>query len=130
MLVPFDLRWAPWKLAHGLMISRFCDVLHAFFTVRVVFSASRALLVHAFYHFAGLVHRELMFGGHVTFEQNFQKIVKLRIFCRSQGAVTSTSWVPGLSSLASIGGSHLKTGYCPCCGYILKLTCRCIEQPL
>ena len=83
MLVPFDLRWAPWKLAHGLMISRFCDVLHASFTVRVVFSASRALFVHALYDFLGLVPRELMFEGHVTFERNFQKIVKLRKLCRS-----------------------------------------------
>ena len=83
MLVPSDLRWAPWKLAHGLMISRFCDVLHAFFTVRVVFFAARALLVHAFYDFPGLVPRERMFEGHVTFERNFQKIVKLRKFCRS-----------------------------------------------
>ena len=64
------------------MISRFCDVLHA------SFSASRALLVHALYDFAGLVPRELMFEAHVTFERNFQKIVKLRKFCRSQGAVT------------------------------------------
>ena len=43
MLVPSDLRWAPWKLAHGLMISRFCDVLHASFTVRVVFFSPRGL---------------------------------------------------------------------------------------
>ena len=38
--------------------------------------------------FAGLVLREHMFEGHVTFERNFQKIVKLRKFRRSQGAVT------------------------------------------
>ena len=38
--------------------------------------------------FAGLVPRELMFEGHVTFERIFQKIVKLRKICRSQGAVT------------------------------------------
>ena len=80
--------------------------------------------------FAGLVLCEHMFDGHVTFERNFQKIVKLRKFCRSQGAVTSTPWAPGLSSLASIGGFRLKTGHCPCCGYILKLICRCIEQLL
>ena len=37
--------------------------------------ASRALLFISLYDFAGLVPRELMFEGHVTFEQIFQKIV-------------------------------------------------------
>ena len=60
----------------------------------------------------------------------FRKLSNVKNFCRSQGAVTSTPWAPGLSSLASIGGFRLKTGHCACCGYILKLMCRCIEQPL
>ena len=94
------------------------------------FFASRALLIHALYNFAGLVLREHMFEGHVIFERKFQKIVKLRKFRWSQCAVTSTPWAPGLSSLARIGGFRLKAGHCPCRGYILKLMCRCIEQPL
>ena len=59
-----------------------------FFDIPLLFSASRALLVHALYDFAGLVPRELMFEGHVTFERICQKIVKPRKFCWSQGAVT------------------------------------------
>ena len=130
MLIPSDFRWIPWELAHRLTISSFRDVVSTSLIVVSFFSASRALLIRALYNFAGLVLREHMFEGHVTFERNFQKIVKLRKIRRSQGAVTSTLWAPGLSSLASIGGFRLKAGYCPCCGYILKLMCRCIEQPL
>ena len=130
MLVPSDFRWAPWELAHRLTIFRFRDVVRTSLIVVSLFSASRALLIHVLCNFAGLVLREHMFESHVTFERNFQKIVRLRKFCRSQGAVTSIPWAPGLSSLASIGGFRLKAGHCPCCGYILKLMCRCIEQPL
>ena len=42
--------------------------------------ASRALILVSLYNFAGLVPRELMFEGHVTFERIFQNIVKLRNF--------------------------------------------------
>ena len=43
--------------------------------------------------YAGLVLREHMFEGHVTFERNFQKIIELRKFRRSQGALHP---LPGL----------------------------------
>ena len=88
MLIPSDFRWIPWELAHRLTIFRFRDVVRTSFVVVSPFSASRALLIHALYNFAGLVLHEHMFEGHVTFERNFQKIVKLRKFRRSQGAVT------------------------------------------
>ena len=130
MLIPSDFRWIPWELAHRLTIFRFPEVVRISLVVVSIFSASRALSIHVLYNFAGLVLREHIFEGHVTFERNFKKIVKRRKFRRSQGAVTSTPWAPGLSSLASIGGFRLNAGYCPCCGYILKLICRCIEQPL
>ena len=131
MLIPSDFRRIPWELAHRLTVSFFFrDVVRTSLVVLSLFSASRALLLHALHNFAELVLREHMFEGHVTFERNFQKIVKLRKFRRSQGAVTSTPWAPGLSSLASIGGFRLKARHCQCSGYILKLMCRCIEQPL
>ena len=88
MLIPSDFRWIPWELAHRLTIFRFRDVVRTSLVVVSLFSASWALLIHALYNFAGLVLREDMFEGHVTFERNFQKIVKLRKFRRSQGAVT------------------------------------------
>ena len=85
MLIPSDLRWIPWELAHRLTIFRFRDVVCTSLVDVSLFSASRAFLIHALYNFAGLVLREHMFEGHVTFERNFQKIVKLRKFLSVTG---------------------------------------------
>ena len=71
MLIPSDFRWIPWELAHRLTIFRFRDVVRTSFVVVSPFSASRALLIHALYNFAGLVLHE-----------------HIEKFRRSQGAVT------------------------------------------
>ena len=85
MLIPSEFRWIPWELAHRPTIYRVRDVVRTSLVGVSLFPASRALSIHALYNFAGLVLREHMFEGHVTFERNFQKIVKLRNFLSVTG---------------------------------------------
>ena len=102
MLIPSDFRWIPWELAHRLTIFRFRDVIRTSLVGVSLFFASRALLVHALYNFAGLVLREHMFEGHVIFERNFQKIVKLRKFL----SVTGCRYIHSLGSWLIVPGKH------------------------
>ena len=103
MLILSDLRWIPWELAHRLTIFRFRDVVCTSLVDVSLFSASRALLIHALYNFAGLVLREHMFEAHVTFERNFQKIIKLRKFL----SVTGCRYIHSLGFWLVVPCKHL-----------------------
>ena len=80
MLIPCNSQWAPWILAHRLRFFSCMSVYTLLLRSAFFWLASRALSLISLYNFAGLVPRELMFEGHVTFERIFQNIVKLRNF--------------------------------------------------